>query len=273
MKLSCLPVSFFDEIIAGRMSVGEWAAMGAAIGLDAVDLSILFVPDHSPRALASMRREIDDAGTRVAMVTSYPDFTHPDPDQRRRELDLECEVVDVAAALSAAYVRVTAGQAHPGVGREEGTGWAIEGLTRLVERTFGSGVTLVYENHARPSAWIYTDFSQPPELFLAIAEATRQVGLRINFDVGNAAAFADDPVWLLDQVIDRVETVHAADTRVRGRLEHVALGTGVTPYPDLLGRLKGAGWDGWICMEEASRRGRDGVAAAAAFIRSTWDAA
>jgi sugar phosphate isomerase/epimerase len=67
--------------------------------------------------------------------------------------------------------------------------------------------------------------------------------------------------------------VHAADTRVRGRLEHVALGTGVTPYPELLGRLKRAGWDGWICMEEASRRGREGVVAAAAFIRSTWDAA
>ncbi len=63
MKLSCLPVSFFDEILGGRLSVGEWAAMGAAVGLDAVDLSILFVPDRSPRALASMRREIDDAGT------------------------------------------------------------------------------------------------------------------------------------------------------------------------------------------------------------------
>jgi sugar phosphate isomerase/epimerase len=273
MNLSCLPVSFFDEILAGRMSVGEWAAMGAAVGLDAVDLSILFVPDRSPQALAAMRRQVEDAETRIAMVTSYPDFTHPEPDQRRRELDLECEVVDVAAALGALYVRVTAGQAHPGVGRAEGTGWAVEGLTRLVELTSGSGITPVYENHAKPGAWTYTDFSQPPELFLAIAEATRAAGLRINFDLGNAAAFADDPVWLLDQVIDRVETVHAADTRVRGRLEHVALGTGVTPYPQLLGRLKGAGWDGWICMEEASRQGRDGVAAAAAFVRSTWDAA
>jgi len=273
MKLSCLPVSFFDDIVAARMSVGDWAAMGASVGLDAVDLSILFVPDRSPGALAAMRRNVEAAGTRIAMVTSYSDFTHPDADQRRRELDLECEVVDVAAALGALYVRVTAGQAHPGVGREEGTRWATQGLTRLLERTSGSGVTLVYENHAKPGAWTYTDFCQPPEIFLAIAEATRPAGLRVNFDVGNAAAYAEDPLWLLDQVIDRVETVHAADTRVKGRLEHVALGTGVTPYRELLGRLKRFGWDGWICMEEASRRGREGVAAAAAFIRSTWDAA
>jgi sugar phosphate isomerase/epimerase len=273
MKLSCLPVSFFDEILGGRMSVGQWAAMGAAVGLDAVDMSILFVPDRSPQALVSLRREIEDAGMRLTMLTSYPDFTHPDPDQRRRELELERGVVDAAAALGARYVRVTAGQAHPGVGLAEGTAWAIEGLTRLVERTSGSGITLVYENHAKPGAWIHTDFSQPPELFLAIVEGTRPVGLRVNFDFGNAAAFAVDPVRLMDQVIDRIETVHAADTRSRGRLEHVALGTGVTPYPQLLGRLKRFGWDGWICMEEASHQGRDGVAAAVAFIRSAWDAA
>ncbi len=47
MKLSCLPVSFFSDIIEGRMSVFEWAQMGASLGLDAIDISILFTPDHS----------------------------------------------------------------------------------------------------------------------------------------------------------------------------------------------------------------------------------
>ena len=42
MKLSCLPVSFFNEIIDGTMSIGEWAEIGAEIGLDAIDLSVLF---------------------------------------------------------------------------------------------------------------------------------------------------------------------------------------------------------------------------------------
>jgi len=34
-----------------------------------------------------------------------------------------------------------------------------------------------------------------------------------------------------------------------------------------------AGWDGWMCMEEASGMGRVGVEAAACFIRETWQAA
>ena len=53
MKLSCLPVSFFAEIIDGRMSIGDWAKMGSEIGLDAIDLSILFVADRSETGLQS----------------------------------------------------------------------------------------------------------------------------------------------------------------------------------------------------------------------------
>jgi len=270
MQLSCLPVSFFSDIIEGRMRLGEWARMARELALDAVDLSILFIPDRSPAAVAAARRQIEDEGMRVLMLTTYPDFTHPDPRQRARELALAHETMEVAEGLGARYVRVTAGQAHPGVRREEGIAWAVEGLTRLVETTGANGPIPVYENHAKPGAWQYTDFSQPPDIFLEIARRTAGVGLRINFDVGNAAAFADDPVALLDQVVDRVATVHASDTATRGALQHVLLGTGVTPYVPLFRRLRQAGWDGWICMEENARQGREGVAAAAAFVRRAW---
>ena len=255
------------------MTVGQWARMGAEIGLDAVDLSILFIPDRSAAAVAAMRREIESAGMSVTMVTTYPDFTHPDPAQRERELDLEREAVAVAAGLGAEFVRVTAGQAHPETDRASGIAWAVQGLTRLVETTAGSGTTLVYENHGKPGAWRYTDFSQPPDIFLEIASGTAEAGLAINFDTANATAFSADPVQLLDQVIDRVASIHAADTARRGELEHVLLGTGATPFPALFSTLKRAGWDGWICMEEASFQGREGVEAAARFVRATWNEA
>lgn len=273
MKLSCLPVSFFSDIIEERMSIFEWAQMGASIGLDAIDISILFAPDHHPHKLAAMRREVESTGMQILMVTSYPDFTHPDAAQRERELALEQEVVAVGAALGAKYVRVTAGQAHPETGRAEGIAWAIQGLRRLAESTRKSGITLVYENHAKPGAWTYTDFSQPPDTFLEIAQKVADSGIGVNFDTGNAATFADDPVQLLREVMHQVITIHAADSSHRGELKHVLLGTGVTPYPALFSELKKAGWDGWICMEEAANQGRAGVEAAARFIRKTWAAA
>jgi len=116
MKLSCIPVSFFKDIIGGSMTVAQWAQLGKAVGLDAIDLSILFVPDRSRSAVLELRNAIGAAGMRVAMLASYPDFTHPDTVQRERELALAQEVVEVAAGLGAAMVRVTAGQAHPQCG-------------------------------------------------------------------------------------------------------------------------------------------------------------
>jgi sugar phosphate isomerase/epimerase len=270
MKLSCLPVSFFSDIIDGRMSVGDWAKMGSEIGLDAIDLSILFVPDRSEAGLATLREQIESTGMSLAMITSYPDFTHPEASQRLKELELEVQVVDVARKLGAKMVRVTAGQAHPQTGREDGIEWAVEGLSHLTECMKDSGVQLVYENHAKPGAWQYTDFSQPPQIFLEIVRQTAGCDLEINFDTGNAATFAEDPLALLESVVSRVGSIHASDSSTRGTLNHTLLGTGITPYQKLFACLKQHGWDGWICMEEASNLGRAGVEQAAAFIRKTW---
>jgi sugar phosphate isomerase/epimerase len=270
MKLSCIPVSLFKDIIEGSMSVVEWAHVGKEVGLDAIDLSILFVPDRSRAAVAALRKAIEATGMRVAMVTSYPDFTHPDGAQRTRELALAQEVVEVSAGLGAELVRVTAGQAHPETERKDGIRWATEGLRQLTERTRKSGVRLVYENHAKPGAWTYTDFSQPPDIFLAIVKGTADVGLGLNFDTANATAFSQDPLDLLEQCIDRVVSVHAADTAVHGELKPVMLGTGLAPLEAIFRRLVRAGWDNWICMEEASFQGREGIGKAARVVRQLW---
>ncbi len=273
VQLSCLPVSFFSDLQEGRLSVADWARVAARLGLDAIDLSIAWLPDRSPSGVAAVRRDIEVAGMSLTMLTAYPDFSHPDPAQRERELALAKDVVRVAQGLGARFVRVTAGQAHPETPRDAGIAWVVQGLSRLIEATRGSGVTLAYENHAKPFVWQYSDFSQPPDIFLEIARRTADVGLGINFDTANSTAFADDPVALLEEVVDRVVSVHAADTAVRGALQMVLLGTGLAPFPAMFKCLKQAGFDGWICMEEGSRQGEAGVRAAAEFVRRTWEAA
>ncbi len=107
---------------------------------------------------------------------------------------------------------------------------------------------------------------------MEIVRGTADVGLGVNFDAGNAATFADDPCELLRNVVQRVVSVHASDSSEYGKLEHVLLGTGITPYPAIFSELKRAGWDGWICMEEASFQGIEGVEAAARYIWKTWQA-
>ncbi len=270
MQLSCLPVSFFLDIIEGRMPVSDWARIGADAGLDAIDLSILFIPDQSLESARAIRHEIEAVGIAVAMVTTYPDFTHPSESQRLDEIRFEKRAVDIATELDADLVRVTAGQAHPETSVSDGIKWAVEGLRAMQEYAQEKDIMLVYENHGKPGAWDYTDFSEPPDIFLEIAGLVIPSGMGINYDTGNAAAFSADPVGLLDEVIDHVVSVHASDTATRGELNHVLLGTGITPFDLIFERLVEVGWNEWICIEEASYQGEEGVNAAVQFVRQTW---
>jgi sugar phosphate isomerase/epimerase len=271
MKLSCLPVSFYGDILAGRMSLGEWACLGAELGLDAVDVTILFFEDRSPQALARARRQVEDRGLSLAMMSTYPDFTHPEAAERAREMALARESVDVAAALGVRFVRAIAGQAHPETGRDEGIAWAAEGLTQLVEYARPAGVTIVYENHDQAGVMQYQDFSARQEIFLAICAATAGSGLGINYDTANATVLTPDPLALLEQVIGRVVTIHASDAYWEGGKHHWSvIGRGVVPFQAIFERLQAAGWDGWISIEEASGQGRAAVHEAVQFVRQAW---
>ena len=57
--LSCLPVSLFPDFFAGRTTVGEWSRFAASVGLDAFDISILFVRDRTPQGLKAFRRDAE----------------------------------------------------------------------------------------------------------------------------------------------------------------------------------------------------------------------
>ncbi len=270
MKLSCLPVTFFQQIIDDQMTVGDWARMGATVGLDAIDLSVLFLKSTEPTYLDQTREEIESAGMTVAMVTSYPDFTHPDPAERRRQIDLERAYIEAVGRLGARMIRVTSGQAHPGLQEADGLRWALEGLRACEDAGQKAGVKLVLENHGKPGCWQYTDFDQPTHIFLALAEGIKGTTIGINFDTANPIAYGDDPLPILEQVIDQVVAIHAADTATRGALNHVLLGTGLVPFAEVFAYLKEYGFDKWICMEENARLGQQGVQDAADFIRRAW---
>lgn len=271
MNLSCLPVSLFARLIDGEMSVAEWARYAVELGLDGIDLSVLFFPNRDSGELAQARREIESAGTRVAVMNTYPDLTHPNREERERQLDELRANIAMAADLGARMVRVTAGQAHPETARREGVSWAVDGLTQAVEVAEKHGVTLAYENHSKPGVWDYPDFSYPADVFLEIAEALKGTEVKILFDTANPVTRNEDPLALLEKVIDRTVCVHAADTGTRGKMDWVTVGTGVVPFDRIFSMLKCAGYDGWISIEEASFRGRHGVAEAVRFVREAWD--
>jgi sugar phosphate isomerase/epimerase len=204
------------------------------------------------------------------MIASYSDLTHPDEAERAYQVRSTVATVGLARQLGASFVRVTAGQRHPGIKDEQGVAWAVAGLRSILSEADDAGITLVYENHTKGFPWQYWDFSQRSEVFLRILDALSDTSLRVNFDTANPQVSNEDPLALLRAVEARVATVHASDTRSVGVLQPTVIGTGVVPFPEIFHTLKFVGFDGWICIEEASHTGPAGFEQAVAFVRKTW---
>jgi len=271
MRLSCLPVSYFGAIIQGRMSIQSWIEEAAELGLEGIDLSILFFQDRSRVRPAEIRRMIDWSGLKLAVINTYSDLTHPEAAIRRREIEQLERDIETAAVLGAEHVRIVSGQDHPETSEKQGVEWAVSGFRRAAVTAQQWSVQLVYENHSKPGNWQYPDFSLVPDHFLHIAAELKDTTIKILFDTANPIAFGIEALPLLQKMIDRVVCVHAADTRVRGRLEPVLIGTGLVPFGDLFGYLKTSGFSGWISIEEASGTGKMGVRSSVEFVRQTWE--
>ena len=130
---------------------------------------------------------------------------------------------------------------------------------------------MVFENHAKPGVWDYPDFDFPTDIFLEFATKLKGTSVKILFDCANPIAFGDDPLMILEKVIDDVVCIHASDTGTRGELKPVIIGTGLLPYQEIFSLLINHSYNGWINIEEASGKGRDGVKKAVGFIRKVWN--
>lgn len=270
MKLSCLPVSLYDDIFSGKSGVTNWIQFGAELGLDAVDFSIKFFPARDAETIKQVRAALETHSITPCMIACYSDFTHPDPAQRAQELtDLKADIA-LAKALGAKFIRVTAGQNHPGTERTAGVQWVTDGFRHAIDAAEKHGITLAYENHTKGAPWDYWDFSQPTEIFLEILDALSDTPLGVCFDTANPLVLGEDVLTLLEAVIHRIVVVHIFDLREVGVFEPVRVGTGASPIPQIFSRIRQTGYDGWLSIEEASRTGEKGFTESVAFIRDTW---
>ena len=273
MKLSCLPVSLYDDIFSGKSSVADWIQFGAELGLDAVDFSIKFFPKRDAATLNHTIAALERLNVQSCMLACYSDFTHPDPTQRQQELTNLKADISLAKTLGAKFVRVTAGQNHPGIERTSGVQWVVDGFRRALDAAESRGITLAYENHTKGAPWEYWDFSQPTEIFLEILNALSDTPLGVCFDTANPLVLNEDVLALLDEVIERVVVLHIFDMREAGKFEAVRVGTGASPIPQVFSRMRRVGYDGWLSIEEASRSGKQGFTESIAYVREAWQQA
>lgn len=147
-RLSCLPVSLFSVLQSGKMSYGQWMQEAESLEFDGCDVSTLFFRNRTPAYLEKIQRE--QGALPLVMMTSYPDFVHPDPVQAMRERGYFMSDIALASQLGCRYVRITPGPRHGEVSRKEGICKALDAFAAMAEYARAFGIQLVYENHAKP---------------------------------------------------------------------------------------------------------------------------
>ena len=285
-KLAAFPKAFMRPLCKdGTMTLREWVDLAAPLGLDGLEYYSGMLELADPARWADARRTVEERGLVIPMLCCSPDFSHPDVEFRRVEIEKEKHWIRMAAALGAGFCRVLSGQRRPELTRAHGVELVAQSIEACLPEAERCGVTLIIENHYKDDFWSYPEFAQKMDVFCELVERVQHPRFGVNYDPSNAFLAGDDPLELLQRVKHRVVTMHASDrTLIEGtledlrreeggaegyvkRLRHGEIGKGLNDYDAIFGTLRGVGFDGWISIEDGVD-GMEQLQASVAFVRA-----
>ena len=285
MKIAAFPKCWIEAICDGRMDLFEWIEMSAELACEGLEMYSGFLRSQEASHLKAVRDRVEGMGMTIPMYCYSPDFTQPEEAARREEVEKQKQAIRVTAELGGVFCRTLSGQRRPGVGRDEGVDRAVACIEACLPEAEQCGVTLAIENHYKDGFWEYPEFAQKQEIFLEILRRIDSPRFGVQYDPSNALLAGDDPIALLDAVLPRAVTMHASDRfllpgytlddfrQADGTLGypeglvHGVTGRGMIDYNAVFARLSGAGYRGWISIEDGME-GMEEMAASVAFLKA-----
>jgi len=283
-RISLFPKCYFDDFTEGRRDYKRWIYEAAALGGEGIEHYDGFFRSLAPEDVDPIARALEETGQVTSMVCFSPDFTHPDPDERRRQVERQKAAIDLTARLGARHCRTLSGQRYPDLSRAEGIRRTVEGISRSLDYAERRGVVLCMENHYKDGTWLYPEFAQPEDIFLEIIEQIDSPSFGVQYDPSNAVVGGFDPIRFLEKVRHRVVTMHASDrylapgatledlktgdgaTGYAAALKHGETGKGMNDYDAIFRLLSEVGFSGWISIEDGMN-GLDEIARSAEFLK------
>ena len=283
-SISVFPKFQFDDLVAGRSSFEGWIRNAPALGGEGIEHYDGFFRSLEPPDVDPIARLIAETGQATSMICFSPDFTHPDQDERLRQVQRQKAAIDLTARLGARHCRTLSGQRYPGLGRDEGIARTLDGIRRSLDYAESRDVVLCMENHYKDGTWRYPEFAQPEDIYLEIIEQIDSPYFGVQYDPSNAFVGGFDPVKFLEKVRHRVVTMHASDRYLApgatlddlatgdgslgyaSALKHGETGQGLNDYDAIFRLLAGVRFDGWISVE-AGLEGLDEIARSVDFLK------
>jgi sugar phosphate isomerase/epimerase len=261
--------------------------MARALDADGLEMYDGFFTSLEPSYLDSVGEAIHSSGFAMPMLCCSPDFTNPDADGRKRAIERQVTLIQVARRLGGprTVCRVLSGQRYPEVSRLQGLEWVVECLNQVLTTAREHDVVLGLENHYKDSFWKYPEFAQKKDVFLELVAAIPDRDhFGVQYDPSNAIVAGDDPIELLRAVADRVVSMHASDRYLAegttlddlrqtdgtlgysANLRHGVTGKGLNDYDAIFRILAEHNYRGWVSIEDGMN-GMDEMAESLAFLR------
>jgi len=287
VKLAAFPKCYLDDIIVHKsITLFDWIERAGQLSVDGLEMHNLFFDDQGDLYLDKVREKCEDFSLALPMMCFSPDFTNPDLKKREEELAKQKQAIDLIAKLGGRFCRTLSGQNRPGLDRKKAVGWCVEMIREAVAYAEEKGIVINIENHYKDGYWEYPEFALKSEVFLEIIEQIESPFFGINFDPSNTIVAGEDPIELLEKIKGRVVTMHASDRYLMNgsiedlrkfemdplhgyakTIQHGVIGRGLNDYDAIFRILKGAGFNGWISIEDGIN-GIDELRQSADFLRS-----
>jgi sugar phosphate isomerase/epimerase len=287
VQLAAFPKCYLDDIIVHKsMTLFDWIERAGQLGVDGLEMYTLFFEDKGEVYVDEVRNKCEEFGLALPMMCFSPDFTNPSLDKRVEELTKQKRAIDLTAKLGGLFCRTLSGQDRPGLDRKQAVRWCVEMIRETVAYAEEKGVIINIENHYKDGYWEYPEFALRSEVFLEIIEQIDSPSFGINFDPSNTIVAGEDPIQLLEKIKSRVVTMHASDRYLKGGsiqdlrktemdplhgyakfIQHGIIGRGLNDYDAIFRILKGAGFDGWISIEDGMN-GMEELRQSAEFLRN-----
>lgn len=273
-KLAVFPKAYMQALCKdGTMKVSQWIDLACNLDIDGLEWYAGFLEMEDRRNWQLFREQVENYGKVIPMLCCSPDFTHPDTEFRKNEIQKQHHWITMTHELGGSYCRVLSGQRRPGLSIEQGLDLASSCITQCLPLAEELGITLILENHYKDDFWEYPEFAQQIDVFCELVERVHHPNFGVNYDPSNAFLAGDDPLELLKRVLDRVVSMHASDRYlIKGtiedlrndengsigyakRLRHGEIGKGLNDYDAIFNLLSGVGFNGWVSIED----GVDGI--------------
>lgn len=223
----------------------------AEMGFDGVEILQVQMADESNGYLQQLKRRAFSLGLDLCGFSTHQSFVFPDAERRQKNIEQTLHSIELAYRLGIPTMRINTGRwgtskdfdelmknrgiepRLPGYTDEDGFGWVIDSMEKLLAKAEECGVVLGLENH-----W---GLGRTPEGVLRIVNAIKSPWLRVTLDTGN---FLEDPYDKLDQLASLTVLLQAKTYYGGGEWYTLDL-----DYPRIAAIMRRHNYRGYISLE------------------------